>query len=157
MQTSQFSINNQISLTQVQTTGVLPKGIFPSLSPSLPFFFTSCKYLLNTSIPDTFIGARDIDKIICNHGIYILANPCIRYLFMCNNITPHIVPLENTHLSSHMFFGPGVWAELSWVFCKAASKVLAKAALSSEIQVGKDLLPCPCDCGKHAVPYRLLH
>ena len=32
------------------------------------------------------------------------------------------------------------WAQLSWVLCKAAVKVLAKPAVFSEAELGKDLL-----------------
>lgn len=152
MQISQLSRNNQISLTQVRTTGIFPKGT----SLSLPFFFTSCKYLLDSSIFRTHSLVLGIQTKYLQFaiGTYISANICMSYVLLCNNIPPNIAPLEPTH-SSHRILGQE--CEQSLAGSSAMLQARCWTGLHSHLtfQV-KNSLPCPRGGGQHPVPCRLL-
>lgn len=79
---------------------------------------------------------------------------CIRYLFLCINITTNLHSLKQHILFiswSHSFCGSGIKPWLRWVFCLRISQgciqdMVPEVAVSSEILLGKYLLPSSHGC-----------
>lgn len=77
-----------------------------------PQKFSRLHPLLSSKVTLTFLG-------ICRGTTPFLAPKSVFIIYL--SITINLVPYK-PHLSSHSFHGSGVWAQLSWVVCKATAR-----------------------------------
>lgn len=79
---------------------------------------------------------------------------CISYPLLCNNYYNQLRGLKGDSVgqqskhSSAEFSAPGSY--------KAAIKMLARAVVSLEVELGKDPLSSPCGCWENSHPHRQL-